>query len=324
MFHPLRRTTARFASLAIALFLSASVIDARGGEPIDWEWLVPLDLPIKLKPADPQVVHRLPQSAESYREPQLRDLKHAVDWYPGAHPSMPAIVSTGHDDANACGFCHLPTGSGRPENSPIAGLPADYIIRQVAAFAEGSRKGAAPVKIPVQMMTATAKAVTTREVAAAADYFSKLPFKSHVRVVETAQAGFKRGLLIYVLDPENVQPVGERIIEAPVDLERFEERDPFIRFIAYVPPGSIAAGRALAATGGPAALPCESCHGAGLKGGAAPPLAGRSPTVLVRALAAFHEGARSNAEAAPMREVTSKLDTKMMISLAAYAASLEP
>jgi hypothetical protein len=40
----------------------------------------------------------------------------------------------------ACGFCHLPNGLGRPENSSLAGLPASYIVQQVADFKSGARK----------------------------------------------------------------------------------------------------------------------------------------------------------------------------------------
>jgi cytochrome c553 len=110
----------------------------------------------------------------------------------------------------------------------------------------------------------------------------------------------------------------------PIDPERFELRDPHTRFVAYVPPGALAAGMRLAASGGPAGLPCATCHGDGLRGGIAPPLAGRSPTTLMRQLAAFKAGARANAEAAPMRAITASLDDRQMIALAAYAATLKP
>src|SRR3954467_1041257 len=43
------------------------------------------------------------------------------------------------------------------------------------------------------------------------------------------------------------EPIGARIIEAPADVGRFVNRDARVRFAAYVPPGSVAAGRVLAA-----------------------------------------------------------------------------
>lgn len=287
-----------------------------------WSWLFPFEL--TATDSKPETIQHVPGSQQSIAEAQLHDLSHAVDWFPDEHPVMPRIVSDGHDDANACGFCHLPTGNGRPENSSLAGLSADYIKRQLAAFADGSRLAAQPDALPSKLMAATARAITPSETAQAADYFSHLTHASHVDVVETATAGFKAGPFIYVLQPGNEQPIGERIIEAPVDLQRFEQRDPHVRFIAYAPLGSIAAGQVLVSTGGPAGQPCAMCHGVGLKGAIAPPLAGRSPTMIMRQLAAFKVGTRSNAEAAPMRAITRALDNGAMISIAAYAASLQP
>ena len=41
------------------------------------------------------------------------------------------------------------------------------------------------------------------------------------------------------------EPIAGRILEMPEDLEQFESRDTHSEFIAYVPPGSLAAGKAL-------------------------------------------------------------------------------
>jgi cytochrome c553 len=318
-----RGVVARSVLLAIGLSLALAGVSVAADVPNDWNWLVPMEGAIPVVRPTSLMLHHLPGSTQRFNSAQLRDLKHAVDWFPGEHPTMPAIVSEGHDKANACGFCHLPTGNGRPENSSLAGLPADYIKRQVAAFADGSRQTAAPNSLPLLLMAATAKGVSPSELEQAADYFSKLPYVSYVEVVETATAAFKPAPFIYKLQPGPKSPIGDRIIEVPVDFERFEQRDPHMRFIAYVPPGSIAAGRTLVETGGPSGQPCATCHGDGLRGGIAPPLAGRSPTMIVRQLAAFHEGARRNPEAEPMRVITSQLDTKMMISVAAYVASMK-
>jgi len=53
-------------------------------------------------------------------------------------PPMPRIVAHGRDDAWACAYCHLPNGQGRPENAPLAGLPAAYIVEQVNAQSCGA------------------------------------------------------------------------------------------------------------------------------------------------------------------------------------------
>jgi hypothetical protein len=48
----------------------------------------------------------------------------------------------------------------------------------------------------------------------------------------------------------DMEPIGQRIIEVPEDVEQFVSRDTRARFIAYVPPGTIKEGEALATTGG--------------------------------------------------------------------------
>ena len=89
------------------------------------------------------------------------------------------------------------------------------------------------------------------------------------------------------------EPIGQRIIEIPEDLDQFESRDPRARFIAYAPVGSVKRGEALVTTGGGKTLPCAACHGADLKGmGAVPPIAGRSPSYMVRQLYDLQSGAR--------------------------------
>lgn len=107
---------------------------------------------------------------------QLHDLFSVPDWYPGDHPPMPEIVSRGRKPATfACGFCHLPTGNGRPENSNLAGLPAGYIVRQMADFKSGARKTSVPARLPGKRMIAIAAAANDDEVAAAAYLASRTP-----------------------------------------------------------------------------------------------------------------------------------------------------
>ena len=121
------------------------------------------------------------------------------------------------------------------------------------------------------------------------------------------------------------EPIGDRIIETSTDVARTELRDTRFGFVAYVPPGSIARGAAIASRGTGAAQACESCHGADLRGvGDIPPLAGRSPTYMVRQLILFRTGQRRNPEAAPMRQEASRLTLRDMIAVAAYAASRRP
>ena len=52
-----------------------------------------------------------------------------------------------------------------------------------------------------------------------------------------------------VPDPEGgTEPIGARIVETPENLAQTELRDSGSGFVAYVPPGSIAAGERLATT----------------------------------------------------------------------------
>jgi cytochrome c553 len=55
-----------------------------------------------------------------------------------------------------------------------------------------------------------------------------------------------------------------------------------------------------------------------------PPIAGRSPGYIGRAIYDFQQGARSGANAALMKPSVQKLTEDDTIALAAYIASLEP
>jgi cytochrome c553 len=265
----------------------------------------------------------LPGSGASFTEAQLHDLFVAPDWRPAGHPAMPGLVAAGHrPDAMACAFCHTPTGVGRPENAALAGLPAAYIAEQVEAFASGARTSAVHGYKPSDLMIQVAKATTPDEARTAAAYFSALPFVSHVQVREVATVA-RPAAQDYLFTPQAgapEEPIGDRIVETAVSMDRFERRDPESDFVAYVPVGSLKRGETLAK-----AQACASCHGGDLRGGSlGPPLAGRSPSYLFRQLLAFQVGARAGAAALPMKAVTAKLSSPDMVALAAYAASRKP
>ena len=278
--------------------------------------------------SDPGETHKLAGSDRSFTTAQLRDLYAAVDWFPDRHPTPPLVVLHGHPTGvMACGFCHLPDGEGRPENAALAGLPAAYIAAQMADMASHARGETRPDWTPGATMQTVAAAASKAEVAQAAAYFSALPFTSHERVVEAAQIPAVRpaAFLYRTLPGEPREPLGERIVEVPDDFERFELRAPDVRYTAYVPPGAVARGKALARTGGfGVTQPCVTCHGPALRGALGPPIAGRYPTYLFRQLHAFHAGARNGAGGAPMTAVAARLTDRDMIDLAAYVGSLKP
>jgi cytochrome c553 len=127
-------------------------------------------------------------------------------------------------------------------------------------------------------------------------------------------------------DSAKTEPIGRRIIETPKNLERTELRDDHSGFIAYVPRGSIKKGETLAKTGGAGkTIPCASCHGPDLKGlDKAPPLAGRSPSYIVRQLYDIKSGSRHGVATQVMTSTVTKLTIVDMIAIAAYIASLKP
>ena len=270
-------------------------------------------------------VQHLPNMEASFTQAQIDDLFHAVDWRPSEHPAAPTAVITGKQpDAMACGYCHLMTGDGRPENAALACLPADYIVRQVTELRSGDRISPSADWTPAALMRQTAHGVSDADLAAAAGYFAGRPFTGHTQVIEAAQTpkAVPADFVYRFDDKAPSEALGARIMEGPTDWNRFELRDPDTAYAAYVPPGSLAKGAALAKRGDSQARPCVSCHGPALTGApGVPAIAGRSPTYIFRQLYAFKAGARNGTLAEPMKSVVGQLSTQDMIALAAYVGS---
>ncbi len=287
-------------------------------------------------PADSMQRLHVPDSRRTYTAARLGAAAFDVaDWFPSAHPAMPPVVAHGRrPSVIACGFCHLPDGRGRPENATLTGLPAAYIVAQVAEMASGARRVALEgVSPPFEAMRAIAAHATPEEVAVAARYFAALRLtRPRARVVESDSVPTLRQLTgLYAIDGLPDVWLGHRLLEATTDIARHERHDPGVPYVTYVPRGSLARGRVLA-TGGAvgtvgAASPtaCVRCHGADLRGvGAVPAIAGRAPSYLLRQLFAFKAGTRASATAAPMRAVVAGLTVDDMIAAAAYAGSVRP
>ena len=269
-------------------------------------------------PKDPKALLHLRGSTQAYRREQLAGL--ISDWWPQDHPPMPMIVAAGRDKGIPCAICHGPSGSGVPHTATLTGLPATYIIEQVKAFRDGSRVN--------DEMHFEASHVSDADVQQAAAYFSGLHLRNgRARIIEVARvpATHIESYMLVPIRGGGSESIGDRIIELPLDPEHVRMGDSHARFIAYVPPGSLARGHLLASGGTDQVIACTSCHGADLRGVAnVPPLAGRSPTYLTRQLVQVALGNRQGAPVRPMQQVASRLTLKDMISVAAYAASLKP
>jgi cytochrome c553 len=266
----------------------------------------------------------VPGSGKEYDAAQVRSTTNPPDWFPDEHPSAPNIVKGPNAPPGAtCGTCHLMSGQGHPESADIAGLPADYIVRQMKYFKSGARK-------ENERMAPIAKAVSDEDVRQAADYFAAIKPIPWVKVIETATPP-KTYVSIdarhRVLDPKGgTEPIGHRIIETPVDPAQTSIRNPHSAFIAYVPPGSIAKGESLVKTGGSGkTIPCAICHGDDLKGlGEVPRLAGLQPVYVARQLICMQNGSSAGTAAALMKKVVANLSEDDMISISAYLGSLPP
>jgi len=140
-------------------------------------------------------------------------------------------------------------------------------------------------------MIAFAKAMTDQEIQAAAEYFCAMHWRPWIKVVKThTSAG-----MYLPLSGGGMEPLGQRIIEVPVDPEATEMlRHPHSGFIAYVPIGSVQRDKELVTSGGTRTSTCGVCHGADLKGlGPVPGIAGRSPSYIVRQLYDMQQGSRN-------------------------------
>lgn len=291
-------------------------------------WAYPWVPDFKL-PLDDGVPRRVPDSTQTHTVTQERDLFFAPVWHPADHPPLPEVVARGRKpDVRACGACHRAEGTGGPENSSLAGLPAAYIIQQILDYKSGARKFSGPQRSPNVLMTAIAKGMNDAEIQEAAAYFSALKPKQNTTVIEsnTVPKTFIARVFVAKLPGNDTEMLGNRIVEFPVDIDQFEHRDTRSKFMAYVPPGSIAKGEALVKTGGQGkTMACAACHGADLKGlGDIPSIAGRSPSYIVRQLYDLQQGTRAGAFSAPMKLVVEKLTDQDMMSIASYLATQTP
>jgi cytochrome c553 len=285
-------------------------------------------------PPDNKIMLHVDGSKLAFTRAQIIDFYGPADWFPENHPSMPDIVAHGRKTASppimACGLCHLPNGNGRPENANLTGLTYEYIVQQMLDFRKGSRQTSDKRKTNTALMNGFAKNMTDAEVKAAATYFSSIPAMQSSKVVESNAVPKTRpsgGLFIPIkADGSMTEPLGDRIIEVPMDEKQTETlRNPRVRFVAFVPKGSLARGEILVRTGNGKVTPCTVCHGADLRGlGPVPRLAGNSPSYIARQLYDMQSGHRAGLWTPLMAPVAAGLSASDVLAVAAYLGSLRP
>jgi cytochrome c553 len=278
-------------------------------------------------------------STASYSLVDVRDGANVIDWFPRDHPRMSDLIAHGPagmgELKRGCGSCHLPNGQGRPENAPPGGLQVTYFMRQIQDFRNGLRHTADPRKPNTNTMIELAKGMTDKEAEEAARYFAAIKYVQWTRVVETDLVPKTRivGNLFLSTSKDLTEPIAGRIIEVPEDEEQTEGvRNPHVGFVAYVPPGSIEKGKDLVTMGGMRIVnnmivqgkttACVTCHGLDLMGVTdIPPIAGRSPSYIVRQMWDIQQGARNGAAVQLMKMAIARLTPEDLVSVAAYVSS---
>ncbi len=316
-------------AISIGPVIGSGASDAAAGPPV---WAYGTDPNAVAHGTEAQAdkgAKHLPGSALEFTPAQIQDHFGPADWYPSDHPVMPKVVAQGRKPAIwACALCHYPNGKGKPENASVAGYPVAYLVEQMHEFRDGQRRSADPRKKNAALMSSFAKAMTDGEIQEAAEYFAAVKWTPWISVKETETVPKTHTSVgMYMPIPGGgTEPLGQRIIEVPVDPEGTEElRNPRSGFIAYVPIGSVEKGKQLVTEGGGKTSPCGLCHGTDLKGlGPVPGIAGRSPSYLVRQLYDMQKGTRNGPWTELMKSVVKNLSQEDMLDIAAYTSSLQP
>lgn len=334
-------------ALAVGSLAAATIVQAADG-PMPWAWGFTTPAPATApapaanapapQPPDNTTPLKVDGSSKTFTRAQVANRNGPADWFPEDHPEMPDIVAHGKVSASppvfACSLCHYPNGKGRPENAYVSGLSYEYIVQQLMDFKNGARKTSDPRKTNTGAMAGFAKNMTDDEIKAAAKYFSAIPATPWIKVVESETAPktvSQAGMWVSLEgDKAGTEPLGDRIIETPVDGHQTEYlRNPRSGFIAYVPKGSLKKGEDLVkngtTAGGGKVTACTVCHGPALHGlGPVPILAGRSPSYLARQLYDMGHGNRNGAWTALMAPIVGNLSEADILNASAYLASLSP
>jgi cytochrome c553 len=123
-------------SLLVQELDAQTPLAVRAGLP-DWAF----NIPDKIQPTAvrPEGIVKAPGSAREYDAAKIAGNANPPDWFPDEHPAAPRSVAGGPGITMACGSCHLMSGQGHPESADLAGMPAEYLIRQMAYYKAGTR-----------------------------------------------------------------------------------------------------------------------------------------------------------------------------------------
>jgi cytochrome c553 len=282
-------------------------------------------LPSRDLAVDENAPRTVPGSTLVRTQAEIDDPWNPPDWFPNDHHApVPEIVAHGAgENVRACAQCHGFAGLGHPEASHLAGLPVNYIVRQLSDFKGGRRTDRF-------WMNRFAPFLSDEDIRAAAEWYAAIEPRDFIdRVIEAEQVPITYigdGRMRFIQPDGGTEPIGNRIFEVPQNRELATARHPYSGFTVYAPPGSVARGEALATTGaGGTTIPCAICHGEGLKGLAeVPRIAGISPLYVVRQLNAFRTNERAGGMAPLMTAPVANLSDEDIVALAAYLASLDP
>jgi len=215
------------AILAFALAFSAGVSVA--AEPPAWAYAIAPAAPAGNAPAAPAApdtsLKHLPGSTLEFTRAQISDAFGPADWYPGDHPKMPDVVAHGRrPDVRACSLCHYPNGKRPPRKRRRRRSPGNLFPPTDGRFQERQpqERGAAEGQYKYHDYNrqghdrgrnqSRRRVLQLHEV----DALDQSGGNQHMPKTRIA------GGMFLTLEGNEKEPLGQRIIETPVNAEGTE------------------------------------------------------------------------------------------------------
>ena len=303
----------------------------------------PIEVPEWLFPIDPKSLEDESQAREARRRGAARDSRQQGEVHAGAHQRSVQrtrlAAERSHSHARdrgarpqACGHgLRLLPHTDRPGTPGKfrAGRTARGVLQGATArLRSGKRKPTGPeAYLPSQNMLKIARAMTDAEIDASAKYFAQQKLRAaRVRDREPAHTARRaRGVDLRGSPRHRRSRRPAARSHQRTRATRTPRRSPGIHRPMCRPAASTAASASSSRAMAARRQPCATCHLANLKGtDKIPPIAGRSPTYLLRQMLAFRNGRRTGEAAQQMKPVVEKLTLNEMIDVVAYLGSLVP